>query len=398
MANFELPKFESTLKGNSPTAPAFTMQNAPNVDTGPAQTALAQQAAQAKQNQQSQENILHTVKMASDLAQAFVEMSKQRQQNDAIKAYAALQPNKTLAGVLRAFPEETAKQAIDANYPKTFQGMAVNQLNQGQPVNPEIAPTAQSLNKPAANPIVTKDLKDPVDGKTYTYRVNPDNSMVKLGLAKELSGTMTADAKLEVSRRNEVDKAAKATDPVNLRDYDRLGAAKRLSAFVESTGGKAIGMQVREASTMLASMLTGGGRGSVVSEKLIEQLTPRTLKGTAMEKVQWLKNHPESVDQGKFIEIMKNTSDREAKVAEDNIRQQQVQEIRKRKGNFKDEDYKRILTSAGLTEDNIDPKTGEFKRTPGMRSILPDFDPYKIQANKPIDALAGLLKLKKKGS
>src|SRR5690242_19657604 len=81
---------ESTL----PPVPNYSFNPGANVSTGPAEVVARQQEQQMQQNQMSQENVLRTTQMASQLVQSFVEMSKQRQQRDAIAAYTAFDPNK----------------------------------------------------------------------------------------------------------------------------------------------------------------------------------------------------------------------------------------------------------------------------------------------------------------
>lgn len=130
---YELPPFQSTLKGLPQDIPNVGIQQH-SVDTGPAQVALRQQAQQQDINQQDINNNLKTVQMATKLAQSMVEASKQRQQRDAIHAYAMTLPHATpqQADLLSAFPTQSMKAISRNMFPTTLQGIAANQVNNGQ--------------------------------------------------------------------------------------------------------------------------------------------------------------------------------------------------------------------------------------------------------------------------
>ncbi len=229
----------------------------------------------------------------------------------------------------------------------------------------------------------------PFAGNIQGTGVTPADRQRTMDIAQQNADTRGENANTNQSRFVTVtgDKLAAAVDPTKLRDYDRLTAGKRLDQFIQSTQGTAIKQQVTEASSLLASMLQGGGRGGVVSEKLIEQLTPSTLKGTAAEKLQWLTNHPESVDQQQFLDLFEKTALREATAGEDNIRQQQVEALKKyeKVKRLDPKRYAEIQQSVGLTDENID-ANGRFVRTPNTRSILPN---YNDQTSKGFDLGGG---------
>lgn len=365
-----------------PPMPDYSFKAQP-VDTGPAQLALQKQAQERQQQQQGLDNTLKTVQMASELAQSFVEMSKARQQKDAIKAYAMFKkksPQETQ--VLTAFPDQSGKAIAEEQFPKpvnSLEALAARALGNGQPVPENVVQTKQDMRAPKS----LKSVAGKLDDKEAFANYDPDTGKyfdpttgVDVSGRFIPGGSNTSEARLEISNRVEGDKLSDKLDPTKFRDYDRLTAGKRLDQFVKSTNGKAIRQQVVEASSLLASMLQGGGRGGVVSEKLIQELTPTTMKGTAMEKLQWLTNHPQDVDQKKFLDLFEKTAIRESQAAEDNIRQQQVEVLLRHKHvkRIDPDRYAEILRSTGLDPENIDEASGKFKRTKKTRSLLPEYD------------------------
>jgi hypothetical protein len=222
---------------------------------------------------------------------------------------------------------------------------------------------------------LTGEVK-PINGVQGTG-VTPAQRQQQLEIGQQNADTRGENAHTNQSRFVTVtgNKFADATDVTKMADYSRLTAAKRLNQFVDQIKTSATGFQMKEASSLLASILQGGGKGTPIAEKLIDQMTPSTLKGTAMQKLEWLTNNPKSVDQGKFLELMANTGDREAVAAEDNLRQHQAEAVNKYGKKLKSLDPKRyndVMSSAGLSEDNID-EQGRFIRTPSTRSLLPNY-------------------------
>lgn len=169
---FELPPFQSTLSPQTPpAAPNFNFNPGPAISTGPAEVALQRQQLQLQQNQQNSDNILRTVKMASDLAQSFVEASKMRQQKDAIAAYAAMQPNQALGNVMKANAPYTAERLIaqaTPPAPTTMEQILARQYMTGQPTGNAIQ-TIQATKTPPK----TQQKQVLVDGQPATVNYIP---------------------------------------------------------------------------------------------------------------------------------------------------------------------------------------------------------------------------------
>lgn len=404
-----------------------------------AMAALKQRQAQAqaemdqKYSQQRGQMIQEAVQSASSVVDSMVQRSKNKQKADFIKslgdAMAAQVPqqNVTLPQAGPAVPDysnpttDVSPMGPVSEHSSLFPD-ATGNVGMNIPAQtplPPVQTTQPDFNKMNAirasvkldpktaadnylkstNPTAAGDfeLKTGADGKMYkvnkltgavapvggpdgfqTNAVTADQRKTQMDVNQQNADTRAENAGTNASRFVAVqgNKFADATDVTKMPDYSRLTAAKRLDQFVQANSkGPITAQMMKDASIMLASMLNGGGKGAVVAEGLIDDVTPKTLKGNAMNKLQWLTSNPQDVGQGKFLEIMKHTSDREAAAAEDNLRQHQVEAIRKYGGKMKQLDpkrYQEVLDSTGLSEENIDEK-GRFKRTAKVRSLLPNY-------------------------
>ncbi len=375
----------------------------------PAQIAQLAQNQAAKQAQLDQQAQQQKMQMIQSLAQSVgsmvsssIQASKQKQQQDflANSLAAKYAPDQMAPQQGPGLPDASGQESsLPAVSTPDYLGQNVIKAGVAQDPNkwsdlaaqlmmkpPQAAPPASSMEiKPITNPDGTAGYArvnkltgevQPIAG-IQGLGVTPEQRNKSLDIQKQNVAARQENADTGVNRfvTNLGDKLAGAVDPAKMRDYDRLTAGKRLDVFVQATQGKAIKQQVVEASSLLASMLQGGGRGGVVSEKLIEQLTPSTLKGSAKEKLQWLTNNPTSVDQQKFLDLFEQTAKREATAGEDNIRQQQVEALRKyaKVNRLDPKRYKEIQDSIGLSDENID-SNGRFVRTKKTRSVLPNYN------------------------
>lgn len=346
------------------------------------QIEIDSQQRQKEQRIQEFGQLIQAVQVGSNIAGQMVERQKSNQKqsfvNDLASHLSSLRPADASFGPLTqsqaAMPQMMA-DAVRAN-PEPFTTQLAKQAFPDNKTNTPSAWSVKTINGPDGNLQYARvnELTGeviPIQGATAAGMTEPDRQQMLR--ARDLIATGVSTRTVA----NEGDKLAAAVDPTKLKDYDRLTAGKRLDAFIQSTGGKATRQQVVEASSLLASMLQGGGRGSVVAEGLIEQLTPNTVKGKALDKLQWLTNHPQDVDQGKFLDLFQKTAIRESQAAEDNIRQQQSQALQRFKHvkRLDPERYNDILQGTGLTEEEIN--KGQFKRTSKTKSVLPNYDASK---------------------
>lgn len=100
------------------------------------------------------------------------------------------------------------------------------------------------------------------------------------------------------------------------KNQGRLNAANRLLALAETPDGKPADLnpqQMPELSQALASLIAGGGAGTVSQ---IEHLTPKTMSGDWAKVAQWLTNEPHGAGQQAFVQNMIETAKRERDVAQ----------------------------------------------------------------------------------
>ncbi len=202
-----MPRGDSTL----PPIPNYSFNPGANVSTGPADVVARQQEQQMQQNQTSEQSILRTTQMASQLVQSFVEMSKQRQQKDAIAAYAAFDPNKPQvqtdqSGIMSAAPQgqtlqgqqlqrqllakvlatnpDTAAQGITRQafpaQPTSLDALIARQVQAGQNTQPAIAAKQATL-KPSA----AKIYQEQKDDGLHNIKIDANNQKIDLGLTKQ---------------------------------------------------------------------------------------------------------------------------------------------------------------------------------------------------------------------
>lgn len=399
--------------------------------------ALAEQEQKNFDRQQKLKEIEAAVSIGATFAKGAVEASKLRQQSQAASAISQAFYTPGTPGTPAGPPvEQSIPTPIGINegppsqssgaYPGGAQIPAVQGVPQADgsvlPQTPAVAPGAPQPNATSdailgaakANPdAVTKAYADmllgtpktkyqqiqkqdgtlglvAIDEKNQTFReikgLTPAGTNANDRKFVQESGRISANAKSQIASTMGGKAVEAAVDPTKLRDYDRLTAGNRLEQFIQQFGNSATRQQVVEASTMLASMLTGGGRGSVVAEGLVNQLTPSTLKGTAMEKLQWFTNHPENADQGKFLKLFQITGQRESRVAQNNLRQNQIQNLQAlyKQGTLTLPEYKAQLSNIGLSMKNVGPNGG-YIHTDDVRPILPDFNPQAAGASSAED-------------
>jgi hypothetical protein len=104
-----------------------------------------------------------------------------------------------------------------------------------------------------------------------------------------------------------------------------IDRAARLEALLKMPDGSLVNatpQQVREASTALASLISGGGPGAVSQ---IEELTPETMAGKWANLKQKFLNEPTGADAQAFLQNMLDTAARETALARKQMRAGQLQ-------------------------------------------------------------------------
>lgn len=105
------------------------------------------------------------------------------------------------------------------------------------------------------------------------------------------------------------------------KNQARVNAANRLKALGMGPDGKPRDLnpqQMPELSQALASLIAGGGQGTLAQ---IQHLTPSTMSGDAAKIAQWVTNEPHGAGQRAFVKNMLETAQREAEQAQTAIDQ-----------------------------------------------------------------------------
>lgn len=269
------------------------------------------------------------------------------------------QPQRLQSALAQGFPDETGQSLAKQQFPNKDDQYSL------QPVQ-------------NADGSTTYSYFPKVPGKgsiTPTNQNKPQPSQEGLDLKEEAHREKVFAA---LDKNLNVD-VASSRSPIG-RERERLGAGKRLFTLATSTGDNPTDIQMKEFAGALQSLIQGGGATGQVSEKLIDQLTPRTVVGDFNKKLQWLSNNPTGSGQQKFVQMFKQTALREAQNAEDNIRSEQVKALRSNR-HLKLVDptrWNEKIAAYGIDPD-VNFKNGKFVRTPEIPSLLPDFDPYRAE-------------------
>lgn len=116
-------------------------------------------------------------------------------------------------------------------------------------------------------------------------------------------------------------------------------------------------LQMRELSTAVARVISGGGTTAVSQ---IEELTPHTVGSNTAKVVEWLTNEPKGANQQKFVHMFKDMLSREKQVLNEQ-RKQFIKTVAPAHQAFKKENpelYKEMLEGEGLDENlnYVEPK------------------------------------------
>ncbi len=389
-----MPRGDSTL----PPVPNYSFNPGANVDTGPAQIALQKQKQVFTQQQADQDTILKTTQMASQLVQSFVEASKKRQQEDAIRAYAAFDPNRPqvttssngdmtavpqgqtpegqgmqrqlLARVMAGNPDMGAKLIGQQNAPPTsLPELAARQVFNGQ--NPQPAIDAQhDIMSPKA-PKVIQGLGQ--DGQPHNFRLDPaTNQKIDLGLAVPNSGSTRAAVQQESNvQRNLTDVAHQLKQEINNSPAAKTVAAADnfLNQVKRTQDGSVVVDKGTSAiiATELERALAGNG---AVSQNRVEELMPQTLRAKGANLISYITNNPTDQNVQSFLKNyaveVQAQRDQRSGIIEQSIKPilASAQLAQKRDPNG----FNKTVEAAGL--DSKAARNGEIKFLPGAYSLL----------------------------
>jgi len=171
------------------------------------------------------------------------------------------------------------------------------------------------------------------------------------------------------------------------RDFERTKAAGRLVVLAQSVQGNPINIQMRELSSGLASLVGGGGSSARIAEKLIDELTPKTLRGKINEQIQFITGIPTPLEQQEFVKLFLKTALREAAESEQIIRSTQLQAIRNLAGVSEKRKFQ-LGKDLGLSAKMI--QTGKVVIDKDYIPLIPRFNPFKLT---PEDIMTGRVKL-----
>lgn len=347
-----------------PPVPNYSFNPGPAVDSGPAQVALQRNAQEMQQNQQTQSNILRTVQMASELAQSFVEASKMRQQRDALKAYAAFNPNQQVArmepgattptqtslgqtpegqslqhrlfsNVLATNPEAASQAVINQNLPKpptTLEQMAVASLRAGQPVPSAIIETKKELAKPEA-PKSMQTQSVLLDGKPAKVVFDPGKGIYSFNgqsvdatrirpippeMAPGKAESLDLQASNAVNRfvEGELKGRSSGVSLQNLKVDSAIHAKELMEGARNPQTGKIELNQVQlpELAMTLTNLITGSNTSTL---EQFRDMKPSTLKGYIAQKASFISGKPLDVSTPDWVDSLGHILDRQGKVSED---------------------------------------------------------------------------------
>lgn len=363
--------------------------------------------------------LLQAIQMGGSIVTNMMAFSKQKQEKEALDNFAKLagqefiptaessvvgegQPfgvkptleqtrqQKLAESIARIAPKEFAKSKLTGTGgPSLLDQQRLLNIQKTQRELSTEGPQVDSLKEV----LVESDdfTSDELDGLSTAELTNLSNQSYRqkiAGARADMASTMQARLKESVSKTN-MSEAIKIGNRINpaasndvtiRRERIRLGNAAQLGVLAQAFKGKATIQEIREASTALAGLVMGGGTTGRVAKEQIDELTPKALIGDFQKQVQYITGRPRDAKMKAFLSRMTKTAIREAREAEQNIRQAQVglvknaQVLKERSPQA----YQAVIDAGNLSDSKI--RGNRYIIDDDYNSILPLFNPFKLTA------------------
>jgi len=191
----------------------------------------------------------------------------------------------------------------EENAPKSFDYARAFAKNAGSPDAAEnFIKIAQAEGRDKLTKREIADLKDSINvsaqkgrGDFYEGSLGLKQQQMRDSLIKEARGTL--DPYFQTGAGKQL-----------AMKFNRIAGAEPLVDQMLSQSGGGDTRQMRELGTSVAAIITGG---NVVAQNQVEEMIPKTYKGTFNQFIESLTNNPTGLDQQAFIKRFKDTIQRE---------------------------------------------------------------------------------------
>lgn len=272
----------------------------------------------------------------------------------------------------------------------------------------------RGLGKQVGLPLEGGESAGDIEQILPAFEKHQDAQARNAGLSEQRAGRLAGEkekksSKLAESLQNDLD-PNKARGGNLAKTQASINSADRVDAIFKQYPDYNIPKnQTAELSSALAGLISGG---SAQSQHQIDTLTPSTLGGNVADITSWVTGNPQGREQQAFMRAMHDTALRERQVAQDQVRQAQLQRLGRYEGFKKEnpEEFNRIVGNYGLLDENnnvvqMPRNAGLLKgqqpqgllQAPGMAQggVDPDAAKYAQMHNLPIEQASAIIQSRK---